>query len=95
MFDKIFVSTDSKEYADISIKYGAEVPFLRSELNSSDSAGSWDVVREVFQELEKNNEYYDEVMLLQATSPLRLPEDISKSIELLREKNAMSVVSLT
>ena len=61
-FDTVLVSTDSQRYADISKKYGAEVPFLRSEKNSSDSAGSWDTVREVITNLEKDGRYYDEIM---------------------------------
>ena len=83
MFDKVFVSTDSQKYADIAIQYGADASFLRSEENSSDTAGSWDVIREVISKLKDMGEEYDEVMLLQATSPLRTVEDIVKSIELL------------
>ena len=95
MFDKIFVSTDSQKYADIAIQYGADASFLRSEENSSDTAGSWDVIREVISKLKDIGEEYDEVMLLQATSPLRTVEDIVKSIELLHEKKGNAVVSLT
>ena len=40
MFDKVFVSTDSQKYANIAIRYGADASFLRSEENSSDTAGS-------------------------------------------------------
>ena len=47
VFDTVMVSTDSEKYAEIARNYGAEVPFLRSEKNSSDTAGSWDVVKEV------------------------------------------------
>ena len=47
VFDEVHLSTDSNLYADIGIKYGASVPFLRDQLTSSDSAGSWDVVKEV------------------------------------------------
>ena len=95
MFDKVFVSTDSQKYADIAIQYGADASFLRSEENSSDTAGSWDVIREVISKLKDMGEEYDEVMLLQATSPLRTVEDIVKSIELLHEKRGNAVVSLT
>lgn len=95
MFDKVLVSTDSRKYADIAIQYGAEVPFLRSEKNSSDTAGSWDVVREVIDRLQEQGEIYDEIMLLQATSPLRSVEDIVNSIELLHEKKGSAVISLT
>lgn len=95
MFDKVFVSTDSQKYADIAIQYGADASFLRSAINSSDTAGSWDVVREVIDRLKEQGEEYDEIMLLQVTSPLRNSEDIKNAIDLLHEKSANAVVSLT
>lgn len=95
MFDKVFVSTDSQKYADIAVKYGADASFLRSEKNSSDTAGSWDVVREVIEKLKIQGEEYDEIMLLQATSPLRTSQDIINSVNLLHEKKGNAVVSLT
>lgn len=94
-FDKVFVSTDSQEYADIAIKYGADASFLRSELNSGDNAGSWDVVREVITKFDSCGDHYDEIMLLQCTSPLRCPRDINNAIQLLHQKKASGVVSLT
>lgn len=94
-FDKIFVSTDAQDYADIAIRYGVDAHFLRSKKNSGDNTSSWDVIREVIEHLEKEGEYYDEIMLLQTTSPLRRPEDIINSINLLYEKNGSAVVSLT
>lgn len=94
-FDKVFVSTDSQHYADIAIQYGADASFLRSDKNSGDTAGSWDVVREVIDQFRLLGEEFDEIMLLQATSPLRVSEDINNAIELFYEKNANAVVSLT
>lgn len=94
-FDKVFVSTDSKQYADVAEQYGADASFLRSEENSGDTAGSWDVVREVIEKLKAQGEIYDEIMLLQATSPLRNSDDIINAIELLHEKKGNAVVSLT
>lgn len=85
-FDKVFVSTDSQIYADIAIQYGADASFLRSDKNSTDTAGSWDVVREVIDTFKSMGEEYDEIMLLQATSPLRTSEDIINAVELLKEK---------
>lgn len=94
-FDRVIVSTDSNEYAVIARQFGAEVPFLRSAKNSSDSAGSWDTVQEVIGQLEEMGEFYDEVMLLQATSPLRTAEDITGSIKLMQQKGAYAVQSVT
>ena len=91
IFDEIFVSTDSEKYAEISRQYGASVPFLRSSENSDDKAGSWDVVREV---LNKLDEQFDIVVLLQPTSPLRKSDDIKGAIELFFKKDADTVVSV-
>lgn len=47
LFDEIIVSTDDPEIASIALKYGAKVPFLRSEKNSDDYATTFDVIEEV------------------------------------------------
>lgn len=94
-FDKVFVSTDSQDYASIAQKYGADVSFLRSKDNSSDIAGSWDAVREVIECFENQNEYYDRIMLLQPTSPLRSTEDINICFQLMKEKEARAILSVT
>lgn len=94
-FDKIFVSTDSQKYADIAKECGADASFLRSERTSSDTASTWDAVREVLEEFDKRGEHYDQIMVLQATSPLRTPEDINNAINLFNEKKAHAVVSVT
>ena len=94
-FDEIFVSTDSKKYADIAQQYGANASFLRSKELSSDTAGSWDVVREVLSEFEKRGKIFDKIMLLQPTSPLRTAEDIINAFKLMEEKNAKSILGVT
>ena len=47
IFDEVMVSTDDKEIAEISIKYGAKVPFIRSYENSNDYSTTADVIEEV------------------------------------------------
>ncbi len=95
MFDRIILSTDSPEYALTGEKYGAEVPFLRSEETSGDLASSWDVVREVIERLNGMGDYYDEIMLLQVTSPLRNEADIKNCVGLMSEKEANAIISLS
>ena len=94
-FQTVFVSTDSSKYAEIAEGYGADASFLRSEKNSSDTAGSWDVVREVVDTFEGQGQYFDNIMLLQPTSPLRTAEDIKNSFNLMKEKRASSVIGVT
>ncbi|MBR1383476.1 MAG: acylneuraminate cytidylyltransferase family protein [Ruminococcus sp.] len=93
-FEKVFVSTDSQQYAETAVRYGADCSFLRSAENSSDSAGSWDVIREVIREFEKRGERYDRIMLLQPTSPLRTAGDIKESFRLMKEKQARAIVGV-
>lgn len=94
MFDEIMVSTDSEIYAGIAREYGAKVPFLRSEILSSDNASSWDVVKDVLERYRKLGKKYDTVALLQPTSPLRDASDIHRAYKVLNEKKATSVVSV-
>ncbi len=96
MVDRIIVSTDDLEIANIAKRYHAEVPFLRPKHISGDEASSADVVLHAVEWLSKNNNYYPEIiLLLQPTSPLRITEDINNSIKLLFETNAESVIGVT
>ena len=94
MFAEVMVSTDSEEYAFISKKYGASVPFLRSPETSNDNASSWDVVIEVLEQYKKRGILFDTVCLLQPTSPLRLATDIISGYKLLNDSNGDSVTSV-
>jgi CMP-N,N'-diacetyllegionaminic acid synthase len=94
IFDEVYVSTDSQRYADIAISCGAQVPFLRSEENASDTASSWDVVREALRRYEELGHHFDMVTLLQPTTPLRSAEDIKEAYRLFRERGAKSIVSV-
>lgn len=94
-FDEVFVSTDSEKYAEIAMGYGADASFLRSAEMSTDTAGSWDVVREVLAVFEKQGKVFDKIMLLQPTSPLRTNEDIIGALELMEKKKANSVLGVT
>lgn len=95
LFDEIMVSTDSKEYADIAKKWGAHVPFLRSEVLSNDTASSWDVVKDVLKKYNEQGEDFDTVTLLQPTSPLRTSNDIVQGYTVMNDKHANYVVSVS
>ena len=94
--DRVVVSTDNKEIAEISKKYGADVPFIRPKELSEDNAKGIDVVLHAIDWLKENNKrkQYDLMMLLQPTSPLRATEDIDKAIETLFLKEAKAIVSV-
>ncbi len=78
--DKVIVSTDDKAIADIAKKAGASIPFLRPKYLAQDNSGSVDVLLHAINYLERKNEDYDLIMLLEPTSPLRKKEDLSLAI---------------
>jgi len=92
--DRVVVSTDDKEIAGISKKYGAEVPFMRPKKLATDEAKGIEVVLDTISWMNKNGKSYDLLMLLQPTSPLRTSEDINKALELLFLKKAQAVISV-
>ncbi len=94
MFSEIMVSTDSAIYKKLAEKCGAKVPFLREADTSTDTASSWDVVKEVLIKYHQEGMDFDTVTLLQPTSPLRTARDIINAYELYKEKNATAVVSV-
>lgn len=94
IFDEIFVSTDSEEYAKIAQNYGAKAPFLRSAYLSSDTASSWDTVNETLIKYFENGHFFNTCFLLQPTSPLRDKHDIINAYNLFIEKSASAVVSV-
>ncbi len=93
-FQRIHVSTDSEEYAQIAIKYGADVPFLRDPALATDQATTEDVIRDVLEKYRKVGEEFEVFGIMQPTSPLRTALDIQKSFQLFREKNADSIISV-
>lgn len=95
LFDEIFVSTDSSEYARIAKEFGGNVPFLRSDDLSSDTASSWDVVRDAILNYKKIGKEFNTVALLQPTSPLRKSEDIINGYKMMeKKKDAKAIVSV-
>jgi CMP-N,N'-diacetyllegionaminic acid synthase len=94
LFEEIMVSTDSQQYAEIAKQYGASVPFLRSEEQSGDNAGSWDVVKEVLNRYFEEGICFETVCLLQPTSPLRKADDIINGYRLFQDKSADAVTAV-
>ncbi len=95
IFNRVIVSTDQREIADISAYYGAEVPFIRPKELSTNEAKSMDVVFHALQWLEQNEKYVPEVVtLLQPTSPFRDAQAIIEASELFKTVHATRLVSI-
>lgn len=96
MVDRVIVSTDDEEIAEISRSFGADIPFMRPTDLAQDDSSSMDVIIHAIQWLNKNEGYLPEyVLLLQPTSPLRIAIDIDCAIALAVQKDADGVVSVT
>lgn len=92
--DKIIVSTDNETIASVARQAGAEVPFIRPKHLASDNAKGIDVVLHAIHWFEEKGEYFDLLLLLQPTSPLRTVRDIENAIRLLFEKQAKAIISV-
>ncbi len=80
LFDEVMVSTDDEEIANISRKYGAKVPFMRSKVNANDFAGLAEVVIEVLNQYNDVSIEFDRVCCIMATSPFITPALLKDSL---------------
>lgn len=85
-FDKVIVSTDDTEIAEVSRKYGADVPFLRPAHISDDHATTMDVMEHAIEWCESQKMDIQLICCLYATAPLLLPQDLSNGLALLRKE---------
>lgn len=93
LFDRIFVSTDSAEIAEIARQYGAWVPFLRDASVAGDQTPTIDAVCSDKDKLRMLGFDFDTFCLLQPTSPLRTARHIAEAVEK-SERSGMTVLSV-
>lgn len=91
LFEEVMVSTDDEEIAEVAIKYGAKVPFIRSKEMSNDYATLADVIDEVKKDYLKKEIIFDYICCILPTSPLINSEMLNKCFDLLIEEDADSV----
>lgn len=84
LFDEVMVSTDSEEIAEAARRYGAKVPFMRSERTSDDFATTSDVLLEVLEEYEKIGRQFEYMACIYPTAPFITPEKLKNALELLK-----------
>lgn len=86
LFDVVMVSTDNKEIADIAKIYGAEVPFLRSEKNSSDFATTFEVIEEVILKYKEQGINFENCCCIYSCAPFVNPAKLVDSYNLMVDK---------
>jgi pseudaminic acid cytidylyltransferase len=86
MYDEIMVSTDSEEIASIAKNFGAKVPFIRSQENSSDYSSTVDVLIEVLDYYKSNNLNFNIATCIYPCSPLVNSEILNNSIKIINNE---------
>jgi pseudaminic acid cytidylyltransferase len=94
-FDRIICSTDDEEIAAVARKYGAYTPFLRPKELSNDYVGTTSVIAHAIDYLQKKSIMPDLVCCVYATAPFMLPNDIKKSLELIKREESDYCFSVT
>jgi CMP-N,N'-diacetyllegionaminic acid synthase len=85
LIDVVMLATDSHEIAEIGIRYGAEVPFLRPESVSADTTTTEATLKYSLDRFEEHSKKsFDIAVFLTATDFFRKPEWIAQAIEALR-----------
>lgn len=90
---RVVVSTDDAEIAAVAEQYGAEVIWRPAEISGDDAASESALVHALDHLRDTEGCEPDLVVFLQATSPLRQPDDIQKAIETLQQQGADSLFS--
>ncbi len=86
--DRVIVSTDYEKIAEISKRYGAEVPFLRPSALAGDESATIDTIFHTIDWFAGNENYHPGyIVLLQPTSPLRTTVDIQNAIKIFKPEN--------
>jgi len=89
IFTDIIVSTDSKQYADVAVHYGAEVPFLRPAKLAGDRSPDIEWLEYTLATLREKGRQYDCFSILRPTSPFRLPETIQRAWQAFTSENGV------
>ena len=87
--ERLIVSTDGSEIADVARRWGAETPFRRPPKLAQDDTPDEPVYRHALEWLDREEGYRpDAVVWLRPTAPLRSSEDIDGAVSVLRSSGA-------
>jgi len=87
-FDRVIVSTDDQEIADVAKGYGAEIPFMRPEELADDYAGTLPVIKQAIEWFDNNDQSPTEVCCLYATAPFVQAELLKKAYQQMQNTGA-------
>lgn len=90
----VLVSTDDAEIAEVARAHGAQVPFMRPTHLAEDTTATEPVVEHAIEFYTAAGQRPDAVMLLQATSPVRLPGTLERAIRQFSVSGSDSMVGV-
>jgi CMP-N,N'-diacetyllegionaminic acid synthase len=89
--EDICVSTDDSRISEVAVKKGVSVPFLRPDHLATDTSSTYDVLLHALDFYETMGRKYQQIVLLQATSPFRTGRHIKEALSLYDETLEMVV----
>lgn len=92
--DCVHVSTDDPEIAEVARAYGADVPYMRPVELAQDTTPTEPVMTYALDWYEKLGRAFDAVVLLQPTSPLRLPGTLGAALQAFEARGAESLLGV-
>lgn len=95
LFERIIVSTDDPEIADVARRYGAEVPFMRPASLSDDYTGTIPVIRYAIEWLLAQGQKLELVCCIYATAPFIDHEDIRRGLNILTTTGSAYAFAVT
>ncbi|MFW0886808.1 UNVERIFIED_CONTAM: pseudaminic acid cytidylyltransferase [Pseudomonas sp. JL1] len=94
-FDKVIVSTDDQEIAEVARQYGASVPFMRPAELSDDYTGTIPVMQQAIEWCRADGFDARQVCCLYATAPFISPEDLRRGLDILEQTGSQYAFSVT
>ncbi|QEA40065.1 pseudaminic acid cytidylyltransferase [Pistricoccus aurantiacus] len=94
-FERVIVSTDDNEIAEVARQWGAEVPFLRPKELADDHTGTIPVIAQAIDWLREHDQAPQTVCCLYATAPFVQPEDLRRGLAVLEEQAVDYAFSVT
>jgi N-acylneuraminate cytidylyltransferase len=94
-FDRVIVSTDDIEIAEVANAWGAELPFTRPAELSDDYTGTLPVIRHAVDWLQKHGDLIDYACCIYATAPFISPEDLQLGWEIIQQEGASFAFTVT
>ena len=91
LFDEIMVSTDDTEIAEVALKYGAKVPFLRSKKNADDFATTGDVLNEVLSSYKVEGKSFENACCIYPTAPFVTKDKLVSAFNKMMEEGLYTI----